>query len=131
MMCRELDWTTQLGEAFTADQAGVLDAIQRLRKQAEYVGNLQTSPQMTVDNQTEDGKEVIVLKPASNGEVVYVPSYDPVAVYAPPAETTVAPARDHDDDHDRVEWPQHGGADHDGPTVVRRRHAGQRTLRRR
>lgn len=91
MMCRELDWTTQLGEAFTADQAGVLDAIQRLRKQAESVGNLQTSPQMTVDNQTEDGKEVIVLKPASNGEV-YVPSYDPVAVYAPPAETTVAPA---------------------------------------
>jgi hypothetical protein len=91
MMCRELDWTTQLGEAFTADQAGVLDAIQRLRKQAESVGNLQTSPQMTVDNETQDGKEVIVLKPAANGEV-YVPSYDPVAVYAPPPATAVAPA---------------------------------------
>ncbi len=91
MMCRELDWTTQLGEAFTADQAGVLDAVQRLRKQAESVGNLQTSPQMTVDNETQDGKEVIVLKPAANGEV-YVPSYDPVAVYAPPPATAVAPA---------------------------------------
>ncbi len=91
MMCREMDWTTQLGEAFTADQAGVLDAVQRLRRQAESVGNLQTSPQMTVDNETQDGKEVIVLKPASNGEV-YVPSYDPVAVYAPPPATAVAPA---------------------------------------
>jgi hypothetical protein len=91
MMCREMDWTTQLGEAFTADQAGVLDAVQRLRKQAESVGNLQTSPQMTVDNETQDGKEVIVLKPAANGEV-YVPSYDPVAVYAPPPATAVAPA---------------------------------------
>jgi len=91
MMCREMDWTTQLGEAFTADQAGVLDAVQRLRQQAESVGNLQTSPQMTVDNETQDGKEVIVLKPAANGEV-YVPSYDPVAVYAPPPATAVAPA---------------------------------------
>ena len=89
MMCREMDWTTQLGEAFTADQAGVLDAVQRLRRQAESVGNLQTSPQMTVDNETQDGKEVIVLKPAPSGEV-YVPSYDPVAVYAP--ATAVAPA---------------------------------------
>ena len=91
MMCRELDWTTQLGEAFTADQAGVLDAVQRLRKQAESAGNLQSSPQMTVDNETQEGKEVIVLKPAPSGEV-YVPSYDPVAVYAPPPATAVAPA---------------------------------------
>ena len=91
MMCREMDWTTQLGEAFTADQAGVLDAVQRLRKQAEEAGNLKTSPQMTVDNTTQDGKEVIVLKPAANGEV-YVPSYDPVAVYAPAPTTAAAPA---------------------------------------
>jgi hypothetical protein len=91
MMCRELEWTTELGQAFTADQAGVLDAVQRLRKQAESVGNLQTSPQMTVDNEVQDGKEVVVLKPASDG-VVYVPQYDPVAVYAPPPATAAAPA---------------------------------------
>jgi hypothetical protein len=91
MMCRELDWTTELGQAFTADQAGVLDAVQRLRKQAESVGNLKTSPQMTVVNEQQDGKEVVVLKPASDG-VVYVPQYDPVAVYAPPPATAVAPA---------------------------------------
>ncbi len=40
MMCMELGWTTELGQAFVADQAGVLDAVQRLRKQAMEVGNL-------------------------------------------------------------------------------------------
>jgi hypothetical protein len=93
MMCRELGWTTELGEAFIADQAGVLDAVQRLRRQAKDVGNLQSSPQMTVDMQTQAGKEVIVLEPPASTNTVYVPQYDPVAVYAPaPATTEVAPA---------------------------------------
>jgi len=43
MMCLELGWTTELGEAFVADQAGVLDSVQRLRKQAMDVGNLQST----------------------------------------------------------------------------------------
>jgi len=84
MMCLELGWTTELGQAFVADQAGVLAAVQRLRKQAKDVGNLQSSPQMTVETQQQEGEEVVVLKPAKP-EVVYVPQYDPVAVYAPPA----------------------------------------------
>jgi hypothetical protein len=93
MMCRELGWTTELGEAFIADQAGVLDAVQRLRRQAKDVGNLQSSPQMTVDTQTQAGKEVIVLEPPASTNTVYVPQYDPVAVYAPaPATTELAPA---------------------------------------
>ena len=29
MMCMRMDWTTQLGQAFTADQGAVLDAVQR------------------------------------------------------------------------------------------------------
>jgi predicted small lipoprotein YifL len=93
MMCRELGWTTELGEAFIADQAGVLDAVQRLRRQAKDVGNLQSSPQMTVATQEQAGKEVIVLQPPASTNTVYVPQYDPVAVYAPaPATTEVAPA---------------------------------------
>jgi predicted small lipoprotein YifL len=93
MMCRELGWTTELGEAFIADQAGVLDAVQRLRRQAKDVGNLKSSPQMAVDTQQQAGKEVIVLQPPANTNTVYVPQYDPVAVYAPaPAATEVAPA---------------------------------------
>ena len=49
MMCMELGWTTELGQAFVADQAGVLDAVQRLRKQAMDVGNLQSSEAMKVE----------------------------------------------------------------------------------
>jgi len=90
MMCLQLDWTTELGEAFVADQPGVLAAVQRLRRQAMDVGNLQSSAQMKVETQKQEGQEVVVLKPAKP-EVVYVPQYDPVAAYAPiPATTTPA-----------------------------------------
>ena len=87
MMCLELGWTTELGEAFVADQAGVLSSVQRLRKQAIDVGNLKSSNQMKVETETQEGQEVVVLKPAKP-EVVYVPQYDPVAAYAPPPATT-------------------------------------------
>jgi hypothetical protein len=87
MMCMEMDWTTELGEAFVADQQGVLDAVQRLRKQAQEVGNLKSSDMMKVENQVQDGKEVVVLSPPKP-DVVYVPQYDPQAVYAPPPATT-------------------------------------------
>lgn len=93
MMCQEMGWTTELGQAFIADQEGVLAAVQRLRAQAVDVGNLKTSPQMTVAMETseaDDGssEEVIYLKP-TDPEVIYVPQYDPVTVYAPaPVATT-------------------------------------------
>ena len=88
MMCMEIGWTTELGQAFVADQAGVLDAVQRLRKQAVDVGNLKSSEAMKVETQVQEGKEVVVLSPPKP-EVVYVPQYDPQAVYAPaPAVTT-------------------------------------------
>jgi hypothetical protein len=90
MMCMELDWTTELGQAFVADQQGVLDAVQRLRRQAQDVGNLKSSPQMKVENQVQDGKEVVVLAPPKP-DVVYVPQYDPVAVYAPAPAPAAAP----------------------------------------
>lgn len=90
MMCMQLDWTTQLGEAFTADQAGVLDAVQRLRKQSADVGNLKTSDQLKVETEEQEGKEVITVEPA-DPKVVYVPKYDPVAVYAPPPATIPPP----------------------------------------
>ncbi len=40
MMCMKMDWTTELGTAFQADEPGVLAAVQRLRKQAAEMGNL-------------------------------------------------------------------------------------------
>ena len=83
MLCMKMDWTTELGRAFTADQAGVLDAVQRLRQQAKDVGNLESSPQLKVETETQDGKEIVKVEPPSQ-DVVYVPKYDPAAVYAPP-----------------------------------------------
>jgi Protein of unknown function (DUF3300) len=90
MMCMELGWTTELGQAFVADQAGVLDAVQRLRRQAMDVGNLQTSEAMKVETEMQEGKEVVVLSPPKP-EVVYVPQYDPQAVYAPAPAAAAAP----------------------------------------
>jgi hypothetical protein len=91
MMCSQLDWTTELGQAFVNDQQGVLDAVQRLRAQARDVGNLKSSDKMTVGTEMQEGKQVITVSPPSS-QVVYVPQYDPVAVYAPlpaaPATTT-------------------------------------------
>ena len=79
MMCMQMDWTTQLGQAFTADQGAVLDAVQRLRTQAKDVGNLDSSEQLKVETKTEDGKEAVTVAPA-DPQVVYVPKYDPQAV---------------------------------------------------
>jgi hypothetical protein len=72
MMCQEFDWTRQLGSAFTSDQKGVLDAIQRLRASAVAVGSLQSSPQQTVAQSTEKGVTVIEVKSA-DPKVIYVP----------------------------------------------------------
>ena len=91
MMCMEMGWTTELGQAFVGDQAGVLAAVQRLRKQAMDVGNLKSSEAMLVETQQQEGQEVVVLKPPKP-EVVYVPTYDPQAVYAPAPAAAAAPA---------------------------------------
>ncbi len=88
MMCRELDWTKQVGDAFAADQPAVLASVQRLRAQAADAGNLKTSPEMTVTKTEQNGQSVIVVQPPTP-QVVYVPQYNPQTVYtAPPATTT-------------------------------------------
>src|SRR5436305_639898 len=79
-----IQWTTDLGNAFLAQQSGVMEAVQRLRGKAEGKGTLKTSAQQTVQTKTvEGGKQVIVVEPAQS-DVVYVPSYDPAVVYGPP-----------------------------------------------
>jgi hypothetical protein len=91
-MCQEMDWTTQLGQAYTADQKGVMDAIQRKRGQAQQVGNLTSGPQMTVATQTApDGQQYVEIKP-TDPQVVYVPAYNPVTIYTTPAPAAPAPA---------------------------------------
>ena len=91
MMCQEMDWTRQVGAAFTSDQKAVLDAVQRLRAQAADIGNLASTPQQTVERKTEDGKEIVEVKPA-DPTVVYVPQYDPTIIYTTPPAAAPAPA---------------------------------------
>jgi hypothetical protein len=51
MMDDRLDWMQKLGDAFLAQQNEVMDSVQRLRRQAEEAGTLQSSPQQTVTTQ--------------------------------------------------------------------------------
>jgi len=91
MMCQEIDWTRQLGSAFSSDQKSVLDAVQRLRKDAADVGNLKSTPQQTVSTKTESGNMYIEVKPA-DPKIVYVPQYDPQVVYTTTPEQASAAA---------------------------------------
>ena len=77
MMAQKPDWTKALGQAFTADKDGIFDSIQRLRAQAQAVGNLKTTSQQQVETKTTaEGQQVIVIQPA-NPQVIYVPTYNP------------------------------------------------------
>src|SRR5438874_9958088 len=79
-----VQWTTDLGNAFLAQQSDVMDAVQRMRWKAQGTGNLKTGAQQVVETQTvPSGKQVIKIEQA-NPDVVYVPSYDPTVVYGPP-----------------------------------------------
>ncbi len=80
MMNDDLEWTEKLGDAILAQQADVMDAIQRLRSLAQANGKLATTEQQTVTVTQEADKPVIVIAPASP-EVVYVPYYEPAVVY--------------------------------------------------
>jgi hypothetical protein len=76
LMDQRVDWTQNLGNAFLAQQADVMDSVQRLRHQAQAAGTLQTTAQQTV---VPDG-QTITIQPASP-TVVYVPVYNPATVY--------------------------------------------------
>ena len=100
-MSDQLDWTTNLGVAFTTDRSAVFASIQRLRKQANDVGTLKSTAQQEVKTQmTSTGDQVIVIEPA-NPQVVYVPQYNTTTVYTQPPSTTVVVVED-DDDSDVV-----------------------------
>src|SRR5512136_3020563 len=79
----DIQWTTELGNAFLAQQGDVMDAVQRMRKKAMDTGNLKSSEQQKVETKVVESKQVIVVEQA-NPQVVYVPSYNPTVVYGPP-----------------------------------------------
>jgi hypothetical protein len=87
-MDKNLEWTTNLGNAYYNQPQDVMNAVQGLRQQAYSAGHLQPTPQLAVTYAPGN----IVIAPA-NPAVVYVPYYDPwvywgfrpyYAWYAPP-----------------------------------------------
>jgi len=75
----DVTWTTNLGNAFLAQQQDVMDAVQRLRQQAQQAGKLNSTPQETV----ADSGGYVSIEPV-DPDVIYVPVYDPAWFWGPP-----------------------------------------------
>ncbi len=107
MMDEKLDWTQKLGDAFLAQQAEVMAAVQRLRAKAKAEGTLMSSKEQTVTEEpappppapaadaaaaaapaaapaaaapATQTTTIIKIEPA-DPEIVYVPTYNPTVVY--------------------------------------------------
>jgi hypothetical protein len=80
---QDIRWTTDLGNAFLAQQADVMAAVQRLRFKAQANGKLSSTPQQQVATETQNGQQAIQIQPVDPG-VVYVPNYNPEWVWGPP-----------------------------------------------
>jgi hypothetical protein len=83
-LAENIKWTTDLGNAFLAQQSDVMDAVQRMRIKAKDTGNLKSTEQQKVETKTVESKTVVVIEQAKP-EVIYVPSYNPTVVYGAPA----------------------------------------------
>ena len=79
LMNHDLEWTSNLGNAYYNQPQDVMQTVQVLRDRAEQAGNLQSTPQEEVQN----GQGYVELAP-TNPQVVYVPTYNPWEVYGPP-----------------------------------------------
>ena len=79
----DIQWTTDVGNAFLAQQGDVMNAVQRMRQKAQMTGNLKSTPQQKVQTEVVESKQVIVIEQA-DPQVVYVPPYDPTFVYGEP-----------------------------------------------
>jgi hypothetical protein len=103
-MATNLTWTSSLGDAYFNIPQSVMNAVQVMRQRAQQSGNLKSTPQQNVSVQNEapgaapapeasSGQaqttivqappQTIVIQP-SQPDVVYVPSYNPTAVYGAP-----------------------------------------------
>ena len=61
-LAKNLSWTSALGEAYHTQAADVMGAVQFLRAKALVAGNLKSSPQLTVVQQSP---RVIVIQSAN------------------------------------------------------------------
>jgi hypothetical protein len=84
LLTRDIRWTTDLGNAFLAQQADVMNAVQQMRARAQDNGRLASTPQQTVSTAAQNGQSAIEIQPA-NPQVIYVPTYNPAYVWGQPA----------------------------------------------
>lgn len=82
-LTQDINWTTNLGNAFLAQQGDVMDAVQRMRERAQQAGRLASTPQQRVIDTSDGGRPVIEIEPA-NPNVIYIPEYDPALIWGPP-----------------------------------------------
>jgi hypothetical protein len=98
LMSADLDRTTDLGDAEVNQPQDVAEVIQALRAKAEEAGTLKTTDQQTVERveasvppvagapqgstATQAAASYISIQP-TDPSTVYVPTYDPAAVYQP------------------------------------------------
>lgn len=71
-----LEWTTQVGEAFVQQPVEVMETIQQLRAQAKSLGNLIDTPQQRIVQEDDD----IRIVPAQP-DYIYEPRYDPDVIF--------------------------------------------------
>src|SRR5271155_6259167 len=77
-MASDMNWTTDLGNAFLAQRQDVMDAVQRERQKARDFGYLRSNAQIVVG-----GGPYITIAPV-NPEFYVVPYYDPAVVFFAP-----------------------------------------------
>jgi hypothetical protein len=80
-LANDIQWTTDLGNAFLAQQDDLMDSVQTLRAKAQANGVLKSNDKQTVGTEdTNEGKQAITIEPAQR-DVVYVPTYNTQYVY--------------------------------------------------
>lgn len=79
MMDQNLEWTTQLGNAYFNQPQDVMHSVQALRERAQAAGTLQNTPQ---ESMSYDQGAIALSSPTPDN--VYVPAYNPWEAYGAP-----------------------------------------------
>jgi hypothetical protein len=80
---QDITWTTDLGNAFLAQQPDVMDAVQQMRVKADQAGKLSSTSQQRVTTTNDSGRPIINIEPA-DPQMMYLPYYDPFSIWGPP-----------------------------------------------
>jgi len=79
-LSKDIRWTSDVGDAFLAQEQDVMDAVQRMRARAYDRKKLVTTKEQVVNVKEEQSRQVISIEPAVP-DTLYVPYYEPQVVY--------------------------------------------------